>query len=82
MSASLYNETVMKPQQNVSLAAYSTMGLGGAAAYLLEVRDRKVVAEAYAWARSRSLPVLMIGGGSNIVWRDEGFRGVSSSKQD
>ena len=52
------------------------MGLGGAAAYLLEVRDRMVVAEAYAWARSRSLPVLMIGGGSNIVWRDEGFPGL------
>lgn len=66
----------MKPQQNVSLADYSTMGLGGAAAYLLEVRDRKLVAEAFTWARSRSLPVLMIGGGSNIVWRDEGFPGL------
>lgn len=52
------------------------MGLGGAAAYLLEVRDRMVVPEAYAWARSRALPVLMIGGGSNIVWRDEGFSGL------
>lgn len=52
------------------------MGLGGAAAYLLEVGGRKVVAEAFAWARSRSLPVLMIGGGSNIVWRDEGFPGL------
>lgn len=52
------------------------MGLGGAAAYLLEVRDRMVVAEAYAWARSRALPVLMVGGGSNIVWRDEGFSGL------
>ncbi len=66
----------MKPQQNVSLATYSTMGLGGAAAYLLEVRDRMVVAEAFQWARSRSLPIMMIGGGSNIVWRDEGFAGL------
>ncbi len=52
------------------------MGLGGAADYLLEISDRKVVAEAFTWARSRSLPVLMIGGGSNIVWRDEGFPGL------
>lgn len=52
------------------------MGLGGAAAYLLEVRDRMVVAEAFHWARSRSLPIMMIGGGSNIVWRDEGFSGL------
>lgn len=76
MSATLYNETVMNLKQNVSLADYSTMGLGGAAAYLLEVSDRMVVAEACSWARSRSLPVLMIGGGSNIVWRDEGFSGL------
>ena len=52
------------------------MGLGGAAAYLLEVHDRQVVAEAFSWARSRSLPILMIGIGSNIVWRDEGFPGL------
>jgi UDP-N-acetylmuramate dehydrogenase len=76
MSASLYNETVMNIQQNVSLAGYSTMGLGGAAAYLLEVSDRGVIAEAFSWAQSRALPVLMIGGGSNIVWRDEGFSGL------
>lgn len=66
----------MNPQQNVSLADYSTMGLGGQAAYLIEVEDRDGVAEAWRWAAGRELPVLMIGGGSNIVWRDEGFPGL------
>jgi UDP-N-acetylmuramate dehydrogenase len=66
----------MNPQQNVSLAGYSTMGLGGNAAYLVEIHDRAEVPQAVAWARERKLPILMIGGGSNIVWRDEGFSGL------
>lgn len=66
----------MNPQQNVSLASYSTMGLGGNAAYLVEIHDRAEVPPAVAWAQERGVPVLMIGGGSNIVWRDEGFSGL------
>jgi UDP-N-acetylmuramate dehydrogenase len=66
----------MNPQQNVSLAGYSTMGLGGQAAYLIEIRDRAEVPQAVAWAKERQLPLLMIGGGSNIVWRDENFPGL------
>lgn len=66
----------MKPQQNVSLANYSTMGLGGAAAYLVEVTDRMQVLEALSWAQQQQLPVVMIGGGSNIVWKDTGFPGL------
>jgi UDP-N-acetylmuramate dehydrogenase len=66
----------MNPKQNVSLASYSTMGLGGVAAYVLEVTNRSAIAQAVAWAKQRQLPVLMVGGGSNIVWRDEGFPGL------
>lgn len=52
------------------------MRLGGAAAYMVEVSDRFKVQEAVAWAETRNLPVMMIGSGSNIVWRDEGFPGL------
>jgi UDP-N-acetylmuramate dehydrogenase len=62
--------------ENVSLAAYSTMGLGGPASYLADVSSRSEVAEAVGWARSRELPVIMIGGGSNIIWGDDGFSGL------
>src|SRR4051812_18251890 len=62
--------------QNVSLANYSTMGLGGQAAYLTDITSRQEVPEADTWAKSRQLPTLMIGGGSNIIWRDEGFAGL------
>jgi UDP-N-acetylmuramate dehydrogenase len=63
-------------RQNVSLADYSTMGLGGPAAYLVEVHERQELPEALAWAKAHQLPVVMIGGGSNIVWGDAGYNGL------
>lgn len=66
----------MDIRQNVSLKDYSTMRLGGIAAYLVDVHDRYELQQALAWADERSLPVMMIGGGSNIIWRDEGFPGL------
>lgn len=62
--------------ENVSLAAYSTMGLGGTAAYLTEIQTPDEIVETLGWAQERKLPVIMIGGGSNIVWTDEGFPGL------
>jgi UDP-N-acetylmuramate dehydrogenase len=62
--------------ENVPLSGYSTMRLGGNAAYLTEINDRQEVAEALAWADERNLPVIMIGIGSNIVWKDEGYPGL------
>jgi len=70
-----YN-TGMNIIQNVPLANYSTMRLGGTGAYLVEVHDRSEVQEAAAWASERQLPIVVVGTGSNIVWRDEGFNGL------
>lgn len=61
---------------NVPLSGYSTMRLGGKAAHLLEITNRFEIDEAVAWADQRKLPVIMIGEGSNIIWRDEGFDGL------
>jgi len=52
------------------------MRLGGTAAHLTEVHDRYELQQAIEWATNASLPVIMIGGGSNIVWRDEGYPGL------
>lgn len=62
--------------EDASLSAYSTMGLGGKASYVAEVDTRDEVIRAVKWAKSYSLPAIMIGGGSNIVWKDEGFNGL------
>ncbi|GAC1391112.1 MAG: UDP-N-acetylmuramate dehydrogenase [Candidatus Saccharimonadales bacterium] len=52
------------------------MRLGGNAAFLTDVNTRSEVQEAVSWATEHQLPVIMIGGGSNIFWRDEGFNGL------
>ena len=71
----LYNEG-MDIKQGVSLAGYSTMGLGGSAAYLVAVTSPDEVTKALAWARERQLSAVMIGDGSNIIWSDAGYSGL------
>lgn len=58
------------------MSDYSTMGLGGTADYLVEVASKQEVAEAVRWAKDRAVSSIMIGGGSNIFWSDEGYRGL------
>jgi UDP-N-acetylmuramate dehydrogenase len=62
--------------ENVSLADYSTMRLGGQARYFAEAASEADLPELVDWARRKNLPFLVIGHGSNIVWRDEGFKGL------
>jgi UDP-N-acetylmuramate dehydrogenase len=66
----------MNIEENVSLAAYSTMRLGGLARYLADVTSEQQLEELVRWAKSGNLPVIMVGRGSNIVWKDEGFQGL------
>jgi UDP-N-acetylmuramate dehydrogenase len=66
----------MDIRQNEPLSKHSTMRLGGVAAYAVDVHDRGEVQQAVTLAEQHSLPILMIGAGSNIVWRDEGFPGL------
>ncbi|MCA9348117.1 UDP-N-acetylmuramate dehydrogenase [Candidatus Saccharibacteria bacterium] len=62
--------------QGVSLKLYSTMRLGGITEYLVCVKTRDELVEAEKWAESKQLPVITIGSGSNIIWRDEGYKGL------
>jgi UDP-N-acetylmuramate dehydrogenase len=66
----------MQLQKNVSLRSYSTMRLGGAAHAFTEIHSKEELKEAVDWAMAEKLPVIVIGEGSNIVWKDEGFDGL------
>jgi UDP-N-acetylmuramate dehydrogenase len=66
----------MEIQENVPLAPLTTFGIGGAARYFAEARSEDDVVAALAWARERALPVFVLGGGSNLLVRDEGFAGL------
>src|SRR5438034_10884911 len=62
--------------ERIPLAPYTTLGLGGPARYFCECVREADVLEALALARSRGLEVQIIGGGSNVVIADAGFRGL------
>jgi len=66
----------MTVTEHTDLSKLSTMRLGGEARYYTEVTSRAEIEEAVNWAIEHQVPPLMIGGGSNIFWRDEGFEGL------
>jgi UDP-N-acetylmuramate dehydrogenase len=66
----------MKIRENVKISELTTMRLGGSAKYVIEVESLDDVKGAYAFAGEHELPVVVLGGGSNVIGRDEGFDGV------
>lgn len=65
----------MQIQTDVSLKDYSTMRLGGAAKALVSVTSKDELVEAVAWAEEQKLPILVLGGGSNVIFSD-GYDGL------
>lgn len=66
----------MEIRENVTLAPYTTFGIGGPARWFVEAKDEGVIREAVAWARERNVPVFVLGGGSNLLVADAGFDGL------
>ena len=66
----------MNLRENVRLAPYTTLQLGGPARYFVECASESEVRAALAHARERGLAVFVLGGGSNVVFGDAGFPGV------
>lgn len=59
-----------KIQENVDVKDYCTLKVGGSFRYFVEVDNIYVLLEIYEFAKSKNLPVLVLGGGSNIVFSD------------
>lgn len=66
----------MNIRANVSLADYTTFRLGGAARFFVSVHSVPELREALTWAKARQLPFICLGGGSNMLFSDEGFGGL------
>jgi UDP-N-acetylmuramate dehydrogenase len=63
-------------QQNVALAPYTTLRIGGPARYFATVTTPDELLEAIAFARIQNLPIFTLGGGSNLLAADSGFPGL------
>ena len=66
----------MKIRENVPISELTTMRLGGAARYVIDIESEDEVKKAWGFAAEKDLPVYILGGGSNIIGRDGGFNGV------
>jgi UDP-N-acetylmuramate dehydrogenase len=66
----------MEFRENVLLAAYTTLGVGGPARWFAEAVDEADVQEALRFASDRQLRVFVLGAGSNVLAWDEGFDGL------
>jgi len=66
----------MTIQENVPLAPLTTLQVGGAARYFAELKREDDVREAAQFAKTRDLPLFVLGGGSNLVIADSGWPGL------
>ena len=63
-------------KEKVNLAPLTTMKIGGQARFLLQSSCIEEVCQVLNYCRTKGLPTLILGGGSNVVFSDSGFRGV------
>lgn len=61
---------------NQILSSYTTFKIGGPADYFVEVRTKEDMIKAVRTALSLKIPYFVLGGGSNILIADKGFRGL------
>jgi UDP-N-acetylmuramate dehydrogenase len=66
----------MDVHTNISLKNYTTMKLGGNARFMTDVHTADEVVAVCKNASQQNLPIFILGGGSNIIVRDEGFNGI------
>lgn len=67
----------MQIEENKPLAPFTTFGIGGPARWFCEAASEDDIIEATAWANKRGLPLLVLGGGSNLLVSDAGFDGLA-----
>ena len=67
---------MLKIQENISLKDFTTFQIGGKAQYFVVAKTEEDLREAFAFIKSRKLPLFTLGGGSNILVSDHGYNGL------
>lgn len=63
-------------QQNEPLSSHTTFKIGGPADLFYEAKTTEEITKAVNLAREFEVPYFVLGGGSNLLVSDEGFRGL------
>lgn len=66
----------MTIQNNVHLSQLTTLQLGGSADYFATCTSSDELLEILTYAKTKGLRVQILGGGSNTIFSDDGFRGL------
>jgi UDP-N-acetylmuramate dehydrogenase len=72
----ILKENDIEYKSNSPLSAYTTMGVGGPASYLAEIKDSEKLEHILTDAFKNQIPCLVLGKGSNVIISDEGFKGL------
>ena len=67
---------MLKLQESVPLANYTSFGIGGPARYFAEVEKVEDLKEAIKSAKEKDLEFFILGGGSNVLVSDAGYPGL------
>lgn len=63
-------------RENEPLSNHSTFRVGGPARFFYEISDLSELPDLIRWAQDKKLPHLILGGGSNVLFKDSGFDGL------
>ncbi len=66
----------MSIQENYLLSSLTTFQIGGKADFFVEIRNQSDLVAALEFAHKKTIPIFVLGGGSNILISDEGYRGL------
>ena len=66
----------MTIEENIPLAPFTTLRIGGPSRYFIRATTEPELLEAVIFARSHSIPLFVLGEGSNLVVPDAGFPGL------
>ena len=58
------------------IRCYISFRVGGPADYLVQASDEKAVADVLSFCRKEQIPCYVLGNGTNVLVKDEGYRGV------
>jgi len=63
-------------ERNVPLRNFSNFRIGGEADYFYEAREDSKLSAAIEFVRNEGFPFYLVGGGYNLLFADEGYRGL------
>src|SRR5271165_3993683 len=76
MHARLAEIPSLTVSRDTPLALHTRFGIGGPADLYAETASAEAFIAALAAARASGLPTMVIGGGTNLIVSDQGFRGI------